>query len=384
MDYRKGATRVLYYSLGIAALAGVLAMILPNAGEVIGRLIGTAIATAVGSAILLLAIQRFEVQTTRIFGAALGLLTLIVYFCTLIAIWVNLLTPFLGRSNLEEKFALTAFLFAGCGSLIIAGLLFIHSKRLQVAGLVLSITWSSSLLGWLLIIWIITKPASEQFLENLLFPLQTLFPLIVLACIRRHIAYMVIALFFALACCITTQVSMFLTDGHPELNLQLFDAILITGGIASLLGIANIIQYRKSKYAFLWLERFTLIIVSIAITVLCMSIWFDSQHLPVPEVLVRVGVGTGILSSTAIIGLLVGQSLRSSRFAKFDGRGLEGICPRCQTELTIPRGKSHCPTCGLRMKLQIESPNCRKCGYDITKTPDNESCSECGEPIALS
>ena len=383
MDYRKVATRVLYYSLGIAALSGVLAMTLPNAGEVIGRLIGTAIATAVGSAILLLAIQRYEAQTTRLFGAALGLLTLIVYFCTLIAIWVNLLRPFLGRSNLEEKFGLTALLFTGCGSLILAGLLFIHSKRLNLAGLVLSIIWAISLLGWLLNIWIFTKPASEQFLGNLLFPLQTLFPLFVLACIRRHIAYMAIALAFAISCCISSQVSMILTNGQLDLNLPLLHFILITGGIASILCIANVIQFRNQQYAIPWLEWLALAITSVAITVLCISIWHEVQGFSMPEMLLRLAVGTGILSSTAIIGLIVGQSLRSSVFAKFDGQGLDGICPRCKTELVIPRGKSACPTCGLRMKIQIESPKCRMCGYEIAKTPSTDSCSECGESIAL-
>lgn len=382
MDYRKVATRILFYSLGIAALSGVLAMILPNSGEVIGRLIGTAIATAISSAILLLAIQRYEVQTTRIFGAGLGLLVLLVYGCTLVATWVWMLGPFRGL-DLEQKFGLSALLFASCGSLILTGLLFVERKRLKLAGYVLSATWAIPLLGWLLIIWIFKQPANEQFLEHLVYPLQTLFPLLVLACIQRHIVYMVIAIAFALACCVSSQIALFVTNGHLEENLPLFSFILVTGCISAILGIASVIQFRKKENAILWLEWLALLIVSIAISVLGISVWYGIQKLPEPELLLRLAVGTSILGSTAIIALLIGQSLRSSVFSNFDGTGIDGTCPRCQTLLSIPRGKSHCPTCGLRMKLQIESPHCRACGYDTTKNPVRDACSECGEPIAL-
>jgi hypothetical protein len=386
MDYRKVAIRILFSSLGVAALSGVLAMILPNSGEVIGRLIGTAIATAVSAAILLLAIQRFEVQTTRVFGAGLGLLVLVVYGCTLITTWVGMLLPFQGVTrglDLESRFGLTALLFAGCGSIILTGLLFIESKRLQLAGYVLASIWAISLIGWLLIIWIFTQASHEQFLEHLLYPLQTLFPLLVLACIRRHLTYMVLAIAFAVTCCVSSQIGLFLTNGRLDINLPLLNFILITGGISAILGIASVIQFRKAENAIRWLELLSLLMVSTGIMTLCISIWFGIRDLPTPELLLRLAVGTSILSSTAIIAVLIGQTLRSSVFSKYDGVGISGICPRCRSSLTIPRGKSQCPTCGLRMKLQIESPHCRVCGYDSTKTPSNDVCSECGEPIAI-
>ncbi len=383
MDYRKVALRVLYSSLGIAALSGILAMILPNAGEVIGRLIGTAIATAIGSAMLLISIQRFEVRTTRKFGAALGILVLIIYLSTLIAIWVNFVTPLRGL-NLEEKFALTALLIAGCGSLSVLGVLLIEMKRLKLAGYVLSILWLLPLLGWLLIIWIFTQPSQTSVAENILFPIQTLFPLLVLACVKRHIAFMSIAITTALVCCVTSQVAMFLTTGHLEQNLPLLMVILISGGISAMFGIANVIQFRKPKNSILWFEWLTLFIVSIAVSVLCVSIWYDTQDIKLPEMVLRVAVGTGILSSTAIIALLIGQMVRGSMSANFDGDGIGGICPRCQSAIHVPCGKSSCPTCGLRMKLAVESPCCRACGYDITKSLSDDACSECGEPIANS
>ncbi len=382
MDYRKVALRVLFYSLGIAAIAGILAMVLPNAGSVIWRLIGTSIATAVTSAILLIAIQRLEVQKTRLFGGGLGLLILVIYLCTICSIWVEFIfSP--TALQLEEKFGLSALLFAGCGSLILVGLFLVGIRNLKLAGFVLSSIWAVSLLTWLLIIWIFRGPVHEEFAENFIFPLQTLFPLIVLASIRRHIGYMAIALALSVSSCVASQTAMFMTHGHIEHHEPLLVFILVTGGLSALFGTANIVQFRKQPYAIPWAERIVLVCIALTIFVLCLSIWYDLYRIPLPELLSRLAVGLGILSSTSVIGLLVWQMLRSSAFTHYDGRGMQGTCPRCQTLLEIPSGKSVCPTCGLRIKLQIESASCRTCGYDITKTPDVESCSECGEPILL-
>ncbi len=382
MNYRKIALQVLFYSLGIAALAGILAMVLPNAGSVIGRLIGTAIATAISSALLLISIQRMEVQKTRLFGSGLGLLVLIIYLNTICAIWVQFIlssTSF----QFEEKFGLTALLFAGCGTLILVGLLIVEIRNLRLAGYVLSSIWALALLTWILVVWIFQSNAQEEIAENFIFPLQTLFPLIVLASIRRHIAYMVVALAFAISCCVASQVAMFMTHGRIEHQKPLFVFILITGGISALLGVASVVQFRKKANAIVWAERLVLAFVAVTIVVLCMSIWFETYRIELPEILTRLAVGMSILSSTSIIGLLVWQMLLSSVFTQYDGAGLQGICPRCDTHLEIPKGKSFCPACGLRMKLQIESTACRGCGYDITKTPESDSCPECGEPILL-
>ncbi len=382
MDYQKTALRVLFYSLGIAALAGILAMILPNAGSVIGRLLGTAIATAIASLLLLISIKRLEVQRTRLFGGGLGLLVLIVYLCTICSVWVGLIFP-PSTFHLEEKFGLSALLFAGCGSLILVGLLIVGIRKLTLAGYVLAAIWATSILTWLFVIWIFRAAAFEEFAEYFILPLQTLFPLLVLASIRRHVAYMVIALSLAISCCVSTQIAMYLTNGHVERHESLFTFMLITGGLAAFLGVLNVIQFRKQAYAVLWAERIILVVIGITIFVLCVSIWYEMNRIKLPDVLTRLAVGMGILSSTSIIGLLVWQMLRSSVFTQYDGIGLQGICPRCETHLEIPKGKSFCPSCGLRMKLLIESTACRGCGYDITKTPESDSCPECGEPILL-
>jgi len=387
MDYRKISTRILFYSLGIAALAGVLAIILPSASHVIARLVVTAIVTAITAALLLFTIQRLEVKKTRLFGASIGVFTCSIYICTVLSIWIDLLLPITGKisgNTLSEKFGISALLLSGCGVLVSLGLLAVPHTRIRIAGFVLSGIWSVCLIIWLLTIWILINTSAEHFAGYIAFPLQILFPIIVLCFIRRSIAYMGFACTIAIASCIFAQIAMFTTKGQIEKDETLFLLAIVTGGAGALFGIANIIQYRPSTYAIRWAENLTIAICSVAIITFCIVIWFDSQHLQRPEFLARLAVGTGILSCTSLLGLLIAQMLQASFFTVFDGDGLEGICPRCKATVQIPRGKSHCVKCGLRMKLFVESPNCRSCGYDITKTPEVDSCPECGQVIILS
>ncbi|MBC8310561.1 MAG: hypothetical protein ISR75_06150 [Phycisphaerales bacterium] len=380
MNYRKVATLILFYSLGIAALSGILAVFLPNTNSIIPRLLVTAIVTAITAALLLFAIQRIEIEKTRLFGGSLGIVTCAAYLLTLGSIWIGYA---IRTVQLSEQLGLSALLVSGCGALISIGFLGNANKRLLFAGYALSIIWCIDLLLWLCAIWLYYNQSGGQFFGYIAFPLQTLFPIIVLCFIRKPILYMCMTCTFAIASCIFAQVAMFLTEGDIAKDDTLFILTLICGGIGAFFGIANIIQFRAKKYAIRWAELGTLVIVSIAISTFCFNIWFEMNRVHAPDFIIRLAIGTGILSSTAILGLLIGQMLRGSVFTLYDGSGLQGICPRCNSTLQIPRGKSHCATCGLRMKVQIESPNCRACGYDITKIPEIDSCSECGEPIVL-
>ena len=56
MLYQKVAIRILLYSLALAALTGILAIVIPNSSNVLWRLLGTAIYTAITSGLLVLAI----------------------------------------------------------------------------------------------------------------------------------------------------------------------------------------------------------------------------------------------------------------------------------------------------------------------------------------
>ena len=91
MDYRKIAIRVVYASIAIAVVAGVLTLFAPQSRHVIGRLIGTAITTGIAAALLLVAIKTIEIPSTRPLGATLGALVCCLYISIVLAMWLDLL-----------------------------------------------------------------------------------------------------------------------------------------------------------------------------------------------------------------------------------------------------------------------------------------------------
>ena len=382
MDYRKITIRVFLCSLGIAAFSGILAVLLPGGTGITGRLLGTAILTALCSAVLLFAVQRSEVPNTRKFGVLLGIVTLAVYFFAAISIWARYFnSTLIGGNTLEERCGLTALLIAGCGILVSIGFLGAPYKKLQPAGIALSVVWLICMMIWLGVIWSGGSNTIETNAEHFVYPLQVLFPILVLCSIRRNTWYMGFAIGIALTCIGASQIALFTANGSLSDNNALFVFILITGSTASLLAILNVIQFRATKHAIHWAEYATFILACGAVGIFATTVYYSANNILLPELLLRLGVGIGILSSTAILGLLVSQVLRTSVFTTYSGSGLKAVCPRCDSDLFVPSGKSKCSECGLQIKLQIESPNCRTCGYDITKKQSSANCPECGVPI---
>jgi hypothetical protein len=382
MDYRKITIRVLFCSLGIAAVSGLLAIFLPGGTGFTGRLLGTAILTAVCSVFLLFSVQRSEVPNTKSFGISLGFTTLCVYFCAVIAIWAHYLSKsFFNTSNVEEKFAGSALLIAGCGILVSLGFLCTPHKKIRLSGAILSGVWLICLLLWLVVVWSGNSTLLTSRAEYVAYPLQTLFPLLVLCAIRRNNLYMGVSIGFAVTCIVASQIALFTSSGSIKDNNSLFLFILSTGCLSAFLAVLNIIHFRPVSKSIRWAEIPTCILTSAAILLFAIAVYYNENHMQLPELLLRLGVGLGILSSTSILALLVGQLLRSSVFTIYSGSGIQAVCPRCLSEFFVPSGKSRCGICNLRMKLYIESPNCSSCGYDISKQEDCVNCPECGKPI---
>ena len=60
MDYRKIFIRIIYASISIAVIAGVMILFVPSGNNVIGKLIGTAISTGMAAGLLLVALRWHE------------------------------------------------------------------------------------------------------------------------------------------------------------------------------------------------------------------------------------------------------------------------------------------------------------------------------------
>ena len=65
MAYKHIVLKVLYCSLGIAAIAGIAALFIGVDNDVIGRLIGTSLLTAAATGLLLLSIRYSDSDSTK-------------------------------------------------------------------------------------------------------------------------------------------------------------------------------------------------------------------------------------------------------------------------------------------------------------------------------
>lgn len=381
MVFRKIAIRVLFASLVIAALAGVATLFAPNSNHIIGRLIGTAIATAISAALLLVAIRALEQTTSRTLGTILGILVCCIYIATVSAIWLGAIqNP--TSSTMSEKMGLSALLLGGCGIPLMISAACLSNVRLVLAGKATLVIWFVLTLGWLTQLWFFYVNYNMN-LEFLLVPLAFFSPIIALVLINRLRTFVILGLFVTCIGCIGVQISLVATGGEVKNASLLFLASLIFGWGGAELGIMNLLRFRPEQYGSLWLERIAGVVVGIALAALCIIIWHELNDVKPSDFIIRIASGTGILSSVAVLGITIGQVLKSAAFAGDKHSTLQAICPRCTTELIVPQGKSKCSLCGLHLKLQIESAGCRKCGYNLSGSSNSTSCPECGEPISI-
>ena len=314
MDYRRIAIRVLFASLVIAALAGVATLFAPNSNHIIGRLIGTAIATAISAALLLIAIRTLEQTTSRAVGTILGILVCCIYVATVSSIWLDAIQNPVS-STLSEKLGLSALLLGGCGIPMIISAACLSNTRLVLAGKATLVIWFVLTLGWLTQLWFFYSNYNMT-LEFLLVPLAFFSPIIALVLINRFRTFVILGLFLSCIGCVGVQISLVATGGEVKNASLLFAASLIFGWGGAELGIMNLLRFRPEQYAALWFERIAGVVVGIALAALCIVIWHELNDLIPSDFIIRIASGTGILSSVAVLGITIGQVLKSAAFAR--------------------------------------------------------------------
>jgi hypothetical protein len=385
MDYRKIALRVLFASLIIAALAGVAALLLPSSTYLIGKLIGTAFATAATAALLLISLKVLENPHHKLVGTTVAAVVCFVYLTGIGAIWTDN-SFFFSKYDISEKLAVTSLLGASCGILIIIGAAMQARERLRLAGKIFMSIWLFVFLAWVINNWMFSyNPHLTKKVIYTVAPLQSYSVPLAIMFVAREKRYRVVGVILTLLACLCVQYGLLSTDGSMQERHGLLRVALLLSWLSALMAIWVVLTYRAQKYAIVWAERCTVVLVGIAFTLFSYLIWLDiitNQAKP-PDILSRLGASLGILASTAVLGLLVWQMIRANLFLRQSKGNLDANCPRCHAPLSIPQGKSTCLNCGLGMQLQLEAPNCRKCHYDLSGNSTSAVCPECGEPIAL-
>ena len=382
MEYRKIVIRVIYASISIAVIAGVMTLFVPSGNQVIGKLLGTAISTGVASGLLLVAIRAYETPMTRPLGTALAFLVCCIYVSIVSFIWLDLIKQSPIFSTLEHKFEITAMLTTLCGMPILLGAACIPHERGNIAGKVFLGIWLVVLISLLLNSWV-SVGFIQYNIEYFTAPLMIFSPIVLFVLIARSAKVRIVGIVMTILGCSALQIGASISGGNLENAPILFDTGLFFGWASAVLGLLNVITFRKEEFAIPWCEHVAIVLSCIALASLCVVIWFEFHDLPLGDVLGRISASSVILASAAVLTIIVTQLVRSLIIVDFDGSELQAECPRCLQNVILPQGKSTCPFCNLQIKIRIESPGCRKCGYDLAGSIESNCCPECGESIVL-
>ena len=383
MDYRRIVIRVIYASISIAVIAGVLTLFLPSGNHVIGRLLGTAISTAIAAVLFLVALRAHESLMTRPLGIALGILVSGINISIVFGIWLNLIRQYPIIANLEHQFDLTAMFLTMSGMPILLGAACIPHKRGNIAGKVFLGIWLVVLLSWLLDTWV-SVSFLQYNVEYFTVPLMAFSSMALCVLIARNTKIRLVGIVLVILGCVALQIGASISDGHLKNSPILLDTGLFLGWASASLGLWNLITFRKEEFAIPWCERVAIILSTIALGSASIVIWSEINDLPLDDLLGRISASSGILSSAAVLTIFVSQIVRSLINVDINGSELQATCPRCLRQIVLPQGKSVCPFCSLHIKLSIESPGCRKCGYDLTGSIESNCCPECGELLVMS
>lgn len=380
MEYRKIVIRVIYASISIAVVAGVMTLFVPSGNQVIGKLLGTAISTGVAAGLLLVAIRSYETPNTKPFGTALGLLVCCIYVSIICLIWLDLIKQPPLFATLAHNFELTAMFTTMFGLPILVGAACIPHHRWTVAGKVFLGIWLLVLLSWLLDTWI-NIGFIQYNVEYFTVPMIIFSPIALFVLIARCATVRIVGILLAASGCIAIQIGATVSGGNLENTPILLNTGLFFGWASAGLGLFNVITFRKQEFAIPWCERVAVVLTGIALASLCVVIWFSINSLALDDLLGRISSSSVILASAAVLTIIVTQLVRSMIYVDVNGSEIEVTCPRCLREIVLPQGKSICPFCNLQIKIRIESPGCRKCGYDLVGSIDSNCCPECSEII---
>ncbi len=386
-DTRRLILKILLWSLGATAIAGIGAVLLESA--IVGRAAGSAFSTS-AIALLMLALLARMTKPEFQSGAILGIVALtVVWLLTLAIIWE--LGDFLDLDS-GFRFFGTIWIIIGCAALGMVYLRLWNWPFAAVAGVVglcvtaavfvmlMLGTWSDGRWGygdkWFVSAWamlLCTLPAVISLL-GLNVPVGT----------------------FAGS------------DATPTGSLRHWRWIGVVGGTASLLialvGTWNEIHSDGTLFvtvtgcgafpAFLhfvlltplkpsqrWLGIGTIASGALLLAMVELAVWTDAQG---DDLFARL-IGAAIIATTCgSLALLVLSRLnRKAEFVVVSASEylrVTLLCPRCHRKQDLPLGGAACEGCGLKIEVKVEEPRCTQCGYLLFMLR-GDRCPECGAAI---
>jgi MFS family permease len=368
-DLRKLILKVLLWSLGLAAIAGVLAVLVAN--DIIWRIVGTGILTAAAALVTLPLSHMVDRKKMRSAGL-FGLVVVVIEFLLFLAlIWeLHAILP-VWRS--EENVLMTIGAVGGASVAATLLLLAVQRPDARVAGMAgLGLT-SAFFVAAMIGSWVPPKWVEEWWATAWII---AIFGALSVAALvgtgtgdRRHWRWIGAA---ASAVAAYMLIAAAWTSAADWETMSLF----IAAGIY--VAFANLVMRVPLKPGQGWLRTGTLL-AGAATAVLSELIVFDYRD----EIVTRSDAAAAILASCGTLALLV--LARLNRRVDFEPlsqemRQITVFCPRCRKKQTLELGGAACKACGLRIEVRAEEPRCAQCGYLLYQLT-SDVCPECGASI---
>jgi len=100
----------------------------------------------------------------------------------------------------------------------------------------------------------------------------------------------------------------------------------------------------------------------------------------------RITAASALICASTSLALVVFGRLNKRPVVELDKTKFDSVtlfCPRCQKKLTLPTGGSLCPSCRLHIHVSVQAARCAQCGYNLDGLRDTDRCPECNAPVPL-
>jgi len=370
MQLRRILLRIMLWSLGLAAIAGVGAMLLAK-GDTVWRVVGTASMTAGIAGMMLWASRLIDRPVARLAGLLTMGVLLIDFLLGLALIWHQY-----GSWRLEERLYMTLLQVSVTGFPAAALLRLRSHQSGRLAGLVGIVVFGMVLVVAQIPTWL----AMDYHVENHLYETAAALGWLVLPALGclfapslRDRRWRWLGVLAAIA-----SLSIALVGIWRDLH-QRPDALVMAIGIAVAIGYANLalrIPFKSNQQWLAWGA-----IAAVGATALLADIVTIRQK-DFDDLYSRMCGAAGIVSACGTLALIIvallNRKLRDDN-QPTDFTDIVLFCPRCNRKHKMPFGDGHCNGCGLRISVRVEEPRCVNCGY-LLYMLTSDRCPECGTP----
>ncbi len=371
--WRRHILKAVLWSLAVAAVAGVLGVMVTS--QVIWRVAQTGFVTAMAAGVLLLLLRvgdRRQMQA----ACAVGTAALAVEFLLiLMMIWE---APRLAGVYSESLLTVTVFLVAASGGAAMIFLRLLQAPAGRWSGYVGLAQAGAFLVLGLLATWIsrrywsgVTAELWETAFAIAASGLLAAAMLVGVGTDRRHWRWAGVA---------ASAAGLVSLGGEVWFD-ALFDEKIfaVLAATACFVAFANLVMRVPVKDAGRHLRTGT--IAAGAATALASALIVFGLD---PALMARLTAAAAILTAcgTLALGVLARLNRRGDLESAPAALALVTLfCPRCTRKQALGLGGGRCAACGLRIDVRIEEPRCTECGYLLYKLT-GDRCPECGTVIA--